>query len=98
MELATIDEFEIQEIPEKEAFVVDDLNKATWAMRKVRSVIVGLEANAEIAKAEKTRIDAWLENANKSLLTEREFWEGHLTFYLRKQRQEDDSVKSISTP
>jgi hypothetical protein len=98
MELATIYEFEIQEIPEKEAFVVDDLNKATWAMRKVRSVIVGLEANAEIAKAEKTRIDAWLENANKSLLTEREFWEGHLTFYLRKQRQEDDSVKSISTP
>lgn len=93
-----IDEYEVEETPVKEAFVVDDLNKATWAMRKLRSVVAGLEANAEIAKAEKARIDAWLENANKSLLTEREFWEGHLTIYLRKQRQEDDSIKSISTP
>jgi len=93
-----IDEYEVEETPVKEAFVVDDLNKATWAMRKLRSVVVGLEGNAEIAKAEKTRIDAWLEDANKSLLTEREFWESHLTTYLRKQRQEDDSIKSVSTP
>ena len=43
MELATIDEFEVEETPQREAFIVDDLNKATWAMRKVRSVIAGLE-------------------------------------------------------
>lgn len=93
-----LDEYEVQESPVKEAFVVDDLSKATWAMRKLRSVVAGLEANAQIAIAEKARIDAWLEDANKSLLTEREFWEGHLTTYLRKQRQEDDSIKTITTP
>ena len=69
MELSTIDEFDIEESPAKEAFTVDDLSKATWAMRKLRSVVIGLEANAEIAKAEKARIDAWLEDANKPLLS-----------------------------
>lgn len=98
MEVSTIDEFDIEESPIKETFTVDNFSKATWAMRKLRSVVVGLEANAEIAKAEKERIDAWLEDANKSLLSEREFWENHLTIYLRKQRQEDDSIKTISTP
>lgn len=94
-----LDEYEVQETPElNEGFVVDNLQLATWAMRKLRSVVAGLEANAEIALAEKARIDTWLENANKSLLTQREFWEGHLTTYLRKQRQEDDSVKTITTP
>jgi hypothetical protein len=97
MELA-VHEFEVEETPQKEAFIVDDLNKATWAMRKLREVVVHLEANVEIAKAEKARIDAWLEEVNKPLLSEREFFEGHLTMYLRKQRQEDDSIKTISTP
>lgn len=94
-----LDEYEVQETPElNEGFVVDNLQLATWAMRKLRSVVAGLEANAEIALAEKARIDTWLQDANKSLLTQREFWEGHLTTYLRKQRQEDDSVKTITTP
>lgn len=93
-----LDEYEVQETPVKEAFHVDDLSKATWAMRKLRSVVAGLEANAEIAIAEKARIDAWLEDANKGLITEREFWETHLTTYLRKQRQADDSIKTITTP
>lgn len=98
MELATIDEFETQETPEKEAFVVDNLTKATWAMRKVRSVVVGLEANAAIAKVEQERIAQWLEEVNKSLLQEREFFENHLTAYLRKERQADPDTKTISTP
>ena len=98
MELATIDEFETQETPEREAFVVDDLSKATWAMRKLRSVVVGLEANAAIAKAEQERIALWLEEANKSLLQERAFFEGHLTAYLRKEREADPDKKSITTP
>ena len=44
-------------------------------MRKARSVIVGLEANAAIAKAEQERIALWLEEVNKPLLQEREFFE-----------------------
>ena len=98
MELATIDEFEVEETPQREAFIVDDLNKATWAMRKVRSVIAGLEANAAIAKAEQERIALWLEEVNKPLLQERAFFENHLTAYLRKEREADPDVKSISTP
>ena len=98
MELATIDEFETQETPEREAFVVDDLTKATWAMRKLRSVVAGLEANAAIAKAEIERINLWLEEANKSLIQERAFFEAHLTAYLRKEREADPDTKSITTP
>lgn len=93
-----LNEFEVEESPDKSSFIVDDLSKATWAMRKLRSVVVGLEANAAIATAEKARIDLWLNDANKSLLPEREFWETHLTSYLRKEREQDDSVKSITTP
>ena len=98
MELATIDEFETQETPEREAFVVDDLTKATWAMRKLRSVVAGLEANAAIAKAEIERINLWLEEANKSLIQERAFFGAHLTAYLRKEREADPDTKSITTP
>lgn len=98
MDLATIDEFEVQETPEREAFVVDDLQKATWAMRKLRSVVAGIEANVAIAKAEQERIALWLEEANKSLLTERGFFESHLTAYLRKEREADPDKKSITTP
>ena len=98
MEPATVDEFETQETPEREVFLVDDLQKATWAMRKARSVIVGLEANAAIAKAEQERIALWLEEVNKPLLQEREFFENHLTAYLRKEREADPDKKSISTP
>ena len=99
MELASIDEFETQETPEiKEAFVVDDLTKATWAMRKLRGVVAGIEANAAIAKAEIERINQWLEEANKSLLNDRAYFEGHLTMYLRKEREANPDTKSISTP
>jgi hypothetical protein len=98
MELATVDEFDTEQSPTKEAFIVDDLNKATWAMRKLRSVVTVLEANAEIAIAEKARIDLWLMEANKSLLQEREFFENHLTAYLRKEREKDPDTKSITTP
>lgn len=94
----SVDEYEVDEKPEKEAFVVDNLNKATWAMRQLRGVVAQLEANAEIAKAEKERIDAWLEHANKNLLSERAFFEAHLTTYLRKLREEDPDTKSVSTP
>ena len=93
MELATIDEFEVEETPQREAFIVDDLNKATWAMRKVRSVIAGLEANVAIAKAEQERIALWLEEVNKPLLQERAFFENHLTAYLRKEREADPDVR-----
>jgi hypothetical protein len=97
MDSATVHEFDT-ETPEREAFVVDDLNKATWAMRKLREVVVHLEANAAIAEQEKARIDAWLTDVNKSLITEREFFENHLTMYLRKEREKDESTKTISTP
>jgi hypothetical protein len=98
MEPAAVDEFETQEQPSREAFIVDDLQKATWAMRKARSVIVGLEANAAIAKAEQERITLWLEEVNKPLLQERDFFENHLTTYLRREREADPDKKSISTP
>lgn len=97
-EAISLDEFEVEERPEKEAFVVDDLNKATWAMRQLRGVVAQLEANAAIAEEEKKRIDAWLEHANKNLLSDRAFFEAHLTAYLRKEREENPTKKSISTP
>ena len=93
-----IDQFDNEELPQKEAFIVDDLSKATWAMRKLRSVVAGLEANTEIAIAEKARIDFWLMEVNKSLIQEREYFENHLTMYLRKEREKDPETKTISTP
>lgn len=94
-----LDEFEIEENPVvKEAFVVDDLNKATWAMRQLRAIVVQIEANVAIAEAEKERIEKWQEAVNKPLLTDRLYFETILTNYLRKEREKDPSKKTISTP
>lgn len=98
-ELATqLDEFEVEEAPQKEAFVVDDLGKATWAMRQLRGIVAQIEANVEIAKAEKERIDAWQESVNKPLLNDRLYFETLLTNYLREERKNDPDKKTISTP
>lgn len=91
--------YEVEETPiEKEAFVVDDLSKATWAMRQLRGIVVQIEANVAIAEAEKERIERWQESVNKSLLNDRLYFETLLTNYLRMERQEDPDKKTISTP
>lgn len=94
----SLDEYEVEEAPQKEAFVVDDLGKATWAMRQLRGIVAQIEANVEIAKAEKERIEAWQESVNKPLLNDRLYFETLLTNYLREERKNDPDKKTISTP
>jgi len=98
-----LDTFEDHVIPEEgttttEPFIVDSLSKATWAMRRLRGVVAQIEANVEIAKAEQARIEAWQESVNKSLLNDRLYFETILTNYLREERKNDPSKKTVSTP
>jgi hypothetical protein len=44
-----LDDFKTEEV--REAFVIDDDQKAGWAMRKLRSLRVKQKANEEIAQA-----------------------------------------------
>lgn len=97
-----LDSFEVDtetpEINTKETFVVDDLGKATWAMRQLRGIVAQIEGNVDIANAEKERIDAWVESVNKPLLNDRAYFEALLTQYLREERKNDPDKKTISTP
>jgi len=48
-----------------DGFIIDDLNKASWAVAKVLESEARIAQRAELAKEFKSRIDTWLDSANK---------------------------------
>lgn len=92
-----INEFETSETEVKENWKITSDSEATWAMRKLSVVMNQINTNESIAKKEKERIDAWLEESNKSLNTKGQFFIDHLTAYAHEQREKFDR-KTISTP
>jgi phage host-nuclease inhibitor protein Gam len=81
-----------------EEFTVDDQEKANWALRKLRSLQEKKLANEELANKEKAKIDAWLNEVNSQLDQDIEYFQGLLTAYAIRLRQEDPKFKSIKLP
>lgn len=79
-----------------EGFRVDTPEQAAWAMRKYRSLAQKAAKNEELAKAEKNRIDLWLDRVNESIWGNMEFFERHLEAYAMKERSA--GKKSVDLP
>jgi hypothetical protein len=92
-----LDDFKTEQV--REAFVIDDDQKAAWAMRKLRSLRAKQKVNQEIADAEIARINAWLESVNKTIESDCEYFVAHLTGYGHRVRlNPDDPRKSVTLP
>ena len=91
-----IDDFEIVEQPKYETFVVDNDDKADWAMRKLASIRRKQEANKAIFDREIQRVTEWLEKVNKALEMDAKWFESNLMPYALQERS--NGRKSVVLP
>lgn len=87
----------IEEIQEVERFVVDDLEKANWTFRKLRSFKKRVAEKEKLAKSEIERINAWLEDETKSDNESIAYFEQLLIDYYQMQKEHDEKFK-LTTP
>lgn len=92
-----LDRFRDQDPVERERFTVDDDRKATWAMRKLRTIKAAQKTNEAIAAEEISRVNEWLTDVNAPLKQDEAYFTGLLIEYLRSRRAED-GTKSITLP
>ena len=92
-----LQEIELEEINEIEAFTIDNLEKANWAFRKMAALNAKIAEKEELAAAEQERIRTWLESGTKSDRESIHFFEKLLTDYYITLRVEDPKAK-LTTP
>ena len=78
-----------------ERFVVDNDEKAAWAMRKLHELHTQMRANERVYDQEKKNIDDWLQEVNGTLVNKGEYFRGLLLEY---QARERDKRKTIKLP
>lgn len=81
----------------REGFEINDLEGATWTFRKLRAIS---EKEAEIkavAQVELDKVQRWLDEELKAYEDDKAYFEGLLTAYYAKERQENNKFK-LSTP
>jgi len=96
LNIVPVDEFEIQEEPAREPFVVDDDSKADWAMRKLAVIRRKQAENQAIYDRELQRVQEWLQKVNTALERDAEWFEANLRPYALVQRSE--GRKSVVLP
>lgn len=80
------------------SFVIDDEQKANWALRKIRSIKEKKQTNSDIAEAEIEKIQAWESEVNHTLDNEITHFETMLTQYALKCRETDPKFKTLKLP
>jgi hypothetical protein len=90
---------------EDEGFVVDDDNKATWCLRKIKHFKSKQEKNKELAKEQISEIEKeireveeWLEAENSKLENSIEFMKSKLYLYAQQLREENPKLKTHKLP
>ena len=95
-EAVQLDEFEIEETPQHENFVIDDDSKADWAMRKLASIRRKQAENQAIHDRETQRVQEWLSKVNTALERDAEWFEANLKPYALLERSK--GRKSVVLP
>lgn len=96
-ELAEFSEpLEEDEAPRR--FIVDDEDKANWAMRKLARLRRRQQANADLAAKERARIDEWVTEANDTLEGQAAFFESLLIEFHHGELARDEKRKTITLP
>jgi len=88
-----------------EGFVVDDDNKATWCLRKIRHFKSKQEKNKDLAEKqikeiekEIREVEDWLDAENSKLENSIEFMESKLYLYAQQLREENPDLKTHKLP
>lgn len=97
MELREFDQLEESGEETTETFVVDDLEKANWAFRKLRAYQRRINEKKKLAEEEISRVEAWLKSEIESDKGSVEYFENLLIRYYQNERLADSKFK-LSTP
>jgi phage host-nuclease inhibitor protein Gam len=88
----------IQSQEQREQFVIDTKEKASWALRKLAKIRKEMAENQAIAEAEIKRTQEWLEEVNGALEKDAEYFSNLLQVYHRSVLEEDPKAKTIKLP
>jgi phage/plasmid-associated DNA primase len=90
---------------ENDHFIIDNDQKANWALRKIRHLKQKKKENQEFADAEIEEIqkeidevNQWLESENNSLDNDIEYMEGLLRVYAEQLKADDPELKTHKLP
>jgi len=87
-------------IPERreivERFSIQNDSQATWAMKKLREVLKKQEEQLAITRNEISILERWMETVKDRHSYPVQYFEGVLSDYARRQREE--GVKTVLTP
>ncbi len=79
-------------------FIIDDEDKANWALRKLARLNAQLEAVEEQARRERERIATWVADVSGPLNRQRVFFESLLEGFHREQLSADPNRRTIKLP
>lgn len=96
-ELAVLDEVDSENLEVREAFVVDDLEKANWAFKKISALSSRIKEKEDLAAIERERIATWLEKETISDKQSIDYFNSLLSGYYRELRRTDPKAK-LTTP
>lgn len=88
---------EVEEVVEHNGFKVTDIEGATWVFRKLRAYQVKKAEIDDLRAKEVERINLWHKQEIEQIEGNVAYFEGLITEYYMKLKQEDPKVK-ISTP
>jgi|SRR5690625_1217331 len=87
-----------QEQVQDNSFVVDDENKANWALRKIKQMNDQIADNNALAQAEIDKIERWQNEVNEQAQSSIDYFQSLLAEYAIKKREEDPKFKSLKLP
>ncbi len=84
--------------PEQSTFVIDDMDKANWAVRKLAVYAAKLAEAEAFAQRERDRLDVWLAGEREAAADSSSFLSGLLRRYHEDRLAEDPKAKTIHLP
>lgn len=87
-----------QEQVQDNSFVVDDENKANWALRKIKQMNDTKEKNNALAQAEIDKIERWQNEVNEQAQSSIDYFQSLLVEYATNKRKENPKFKSMKLP
>jgi phage/plasmid-associated DNA primase len=105
MEAVKLDQTQDNQKSENDHFLIDNDQKANWALRKIRHLKQKKKENKEFAdteieviQKEIDEVNQWLESENDSLDNDIEYMEGMLRVYAEQLKADDPKLKTHKLP
>ena len=89
-------EHDVESREKAERFRIENDGQATWAMKKLRTVLKQQQEQVAIAEHEMALIQQWIDDAKKRNEWTIRYFENLLGDYARRQREQ--GIKTVTTP